>query len=284
MNPFDVQHQAFSVTHGGDSSEATRLFIEALKGFRKLITESRLREVVVTRAALIPQQQERAEELADQFLHALPGWIRDLHFDNFYVALTSYQMQQARMHWSLLASWSQQEGQASSLSLNLLRDQVCQRRQVSPAEIQESGFEQQDVLKRAEDILAIDGGNNTARRTAITIYERRLQAALERLTGKQDQQTAPKAISKMNSERKQRLHDSRKTVRRLRQHLRRAQSRADADVEEMLESYRQLSHYYIGVGELETAIKLTRRACRLLPKDESLRLWARGVRRLRRRG
>jgi hypothetical protein len=284
MNPFAAQQKAFALTNAGNVTAAAPMFIEALKGFRKLASDASLRPLLVKRAALIPGQHESAEAIVDQFLSKLPGWLRELHFDSFYMALTSYELKAARLHWSLLSTLSEQANPGSAMNLNLLREQVCQRRQVMPSALQEGTTESHDMLIRAEDILAIDSGNNTARRMAIAIYRRRLENDLERLTGRQDQSRAARVISKMGAGKRQRLHDSRKTVRRLRQHLRRAQSRADADVEEMVESYRQLAHYFLGVGELETTIKLTRRACRLRPQDDSLRVWARGVRRLRRRG
>ncbi len=283
MNPFAVQQHAFALADGGDFTEAARLFVSALKAFCRLVSDERLRQYVVTRAASIPGQEERAEEIAAQFLHELPGWLRELHFESFYGALTSYEWNTARMHWGLLVASAGETALGTARNLELLREQACQRRQVTYKAI-ESESDSQAVLDRAEGILSIDGGNNGARRIAIAVYNTRLKSVLERLTNKNRKEDVVHAINKLSAGKKQRLHDSRRTVRRLRQHLRRAQSRADADVEEMLRSYTQLSHYYLGVGELETAIKLTRRARRLQPEDEQLRTWARDVRRLRRRG
>jgi tetratricopeptide (TPR) repeat protein len=283
MNPFAAQQRAFVLTDAGNFTEASRLFFEALKAFRRLVSDERMRQYIVARAAAIPDHEESAEEIAAQFLHQLPVWLRELHFENFYKALTSYDWKTARLHWALLVAWAEEANLSRTSNLDLLREQVCQRRQVTHKAVDNEG-DSQSVLARAEDILAIDGGNNAARRVAIAVYTTRLQSVMERLTKKKRNEDVAQAINKLNPSKKQRLHDSRRTVRRLRQHLRRAQSRADADVDEMVRSYRQLSHYFLGVGELETAIKLTRRARRLLPDDEELRGWARGIRRLRRRG
>ena len=108
--------------------------------------------------------------------------------------------------------------------------------------------------------------------------------ALDRLVPTSKQSEPAGALDRLPVGKRQRLQIGlRRHVRRLRRHLRQGRGKATADIEEMLFGYRQLCHYYIGIGEFETAIRLTRRARRLRPDDAKLREWVRRVRQLRRR-
>jgi len=284
MNPFAAQRRAFEHMLAGDFPAATGQFAKALTGFDNLLRDPQARRLVVERATLIPGYEAGAEEVAGQFLQALPGWLRELHFEGFCSALAKHALELARMHWRVLAKTAELSTLKKEIKLDLLQDQICLRFQVTQEAIAESLSERAEALQRAERILAADRDNKTARRMAISGYTTEIQTALERLSPAHKKTDPTSALDRLVAGKRQRLEVRlRKTVRRLRQHLRLGRGKTESDVEGMLFSYRQLCHYYIGIGELETAIRLTRRARRLRPADEELRRWARRVRQLRKR-
>src|SRR5205814_2870292 len=118
--------------------DAVAVFREALTGFERLAYEETSRALLVTRAKLIRGHEERAEEVAGRFVRALPKWLRELHFESFYQALITSDLELARTHWCLLAMASSLPTFAATTNLDLLRDLACQRFQVTRDDITES--------------------------------------------------------------------------------------------------------------------------------------------------
>ncbi len=284
MNPFATQQRAFDQMLAGDFRAAADLFIASLVEFDRFLGDPRVRALAVERAGLIPGHGADAEAVAEQFLQALPGWLRELHFEGFYEALRKHEFELARMHWRALAKAAELPSLKDAVKLELLRDQACLRYQVSQDAVNESLSERIGALQRAERMLTVDKENKTARQVAVSGYTGELQTALDRLSASHKPTDPANALNRLTTSKRQRLEVGlRKTVRRLRLHLRSERSKTEGDLERMVFSYQQLCHYYIGIGELETAIRLSRRARRLRPADEKLRRWARRVRQLRRR-
>jgi tetratricopeptide (TPR) repeat protein len=284
MNPFLAHRLAFERFGTGNLRAAAELFAQALRGFDALLGDPQQRSRALERAGMIPGQKARADVVAEQFFNALPEWLREFHFSGFCEALNNHKAEIASMHWQMLVVAAALPALSPAINLELLRDQACQRFQVTPALLRQSVDDRTDALNRAERILSADGENRAARSLAIRGYADEIQSALEQLAPSRLRGNQAIALDLLTAGKRQRLRVRlRKAVRRLRRHLRRGRGKSEADTEDMIFSYQRLCHYFIGIGEMETALRLARSAQRLRPEDHELRLWARKMRQLRRR-
>jgi len=283
MNPFITHNEAFELAEAGDYRGAGERYAQALREFELAAGNPQWRALIIERARLIPRETERASEIVREFFKMVPEWLRELHFDRFCESLSSDDIEPARMHWALLVIASGLPSLAKSTNIELLRDLVCQRFQVTQERAARGGSTRTDVTKRAERILLADRENLTARTLVIEGYTVEISNALERLSSSRGNKIAAAALDRMTDGERQRLRVSmRKSVRRLRRHL--FQSRGGRlDSKLMTDAYRLLCYYYVGVGDLELAIRLARRGRRIRPQDGDVRSWVRKVVQLRRR-
>jgi hypothetical protein len=276
MNPFGLHREAFALVRAKRGPQSEERFARSLRAFDAWLTDPAARAGVVSRAELIPAARGRAAMLAQRVMTAIPDWLRDLHFEAFCQELARYDYAAARMHWRLLEIASRLPALADAVNLATLREQVCQRHQVT-ADAQESGTDRDraDLLRRAERLLLADAGNTAARALLVDSYAALLADAIALKTAKRQQPRPPAA-------RKRRIiARSPRVARRLQRHLAIPDTLAAVDATAMRGAFRSLCEYYASVGALDTAMRVVRRTRRMFPDDDEVREWKRLLRKAR---
>ncbi len=281
MNAFRTHRSAFEHVGGGRTSAAGIGFAKALREFDAMLGTASARKSVAERATLIPACRDRGEELAGQLFDVLPHWLCEAHFERFCEALYRLQTEPARIHWQALVEAAHLPRMTAAVDLGILREQMCQRFQITHDVVTGGSDARAEALRRAERILSVDSENDAIRRFAVEGYAEQVRAALKLiLPAGGDTGLPPERFA---AGKRQRLQAAaRRAVRRLRIHLSRGPKSSGADVALMVEGYRLLCSYHAATGDAEAAIRLARRARRLRPGDAQLARWARRLRRLRR--
>jgi tetratricopeptide (TPR) repeat protein len=210
--------------------------------------------------------------------------LKDFHFEEFYAALLKCQVETAKSHWRLLKRGSQLPAFARAFDLDLLREQVCQRQQVTRKRLHESPDDENQVLMQAEQILVLDRSNTRARDLAIEGYTNQIQRMMARnSSGSSRKGKEVIAAARLPAGQRRRLSALlRKSARRLRRHLNTHRFAPANDIGIFVAGLQHLCLYYIGLGDYQAALKMIRRARHLQPNNATLNRWARWVRKARR--
>jgi tetratricopeptide (TPR) repeat protein len=279
-----LHRQAFACRAAGDRRQAEACFGEALEGFHNLMTTPGLRLAVEARAAMIPSKASQAKQITDDYLAALPRWLKDFHFEEFYAALLKCHVETAKGHWRLLERGSRLPAFAREFDLDLLREQVCQRLKVTRERLHESPDDENQVLMQAEQILVLDRRNTRARDLAIEGYTNQIQRMMDSISSSSSRKGKEvEAAAQLPAGKKRRLSALlRKSVRRLRRHLNTHRFAPASDIGIFVTGLQHLCLYYVGLGDYQTALRMIRRARHLQPDNDTLSRWARWVRKARR--
>ena len=277
-DPFRAQRTAFDEVAAGRWRFAASGFALALRGFDALLTDRDAPNLLQARAARNPEARERASEVVRKFLEMLPGWLRDMHLERFNDAIWRNQSLMASLHWQALLVAAQQPTLGLSIDLRNLRDIICHRFDLTHERMVDGGEKTAEGLRLAERVLSADPDNTSVRYRVIEGYTWQVGSALNKILPR-SRSNLPDI--RVTAGQKRRLEISlRRLTRRLRAHLSRASRDHDINASTTLAGYQQLGRYYASVGDVGGAIRMARRARRLVPGDPDLARWMRTLRRL----
>ena len=277
-DPFLELRTAFDRGQEGRWLDAGVLFSSALSAFDQLLADPETAACLSAIAARISGIGGHAEEVSRELLDRLPVWLREMHFDHFKREIAENRIPAAVSHWQALVFASRLPNLAGVIDLRNLRDLVCQHFRLTAEDLAAGEEAQADCAQRAEKVLKADPDNIAVRYSSIDGYARLMGIRLDRIMPPTRGDLPGLRIPAAQKRRAE--LSLRRSVPRLRAHLSHTARAQDVNTPIALLGYRQLGRYFVTIGDIAMAIRMSRKARRLAPNDPDLAKWVRYLRRM----